>query len=84
MNTKQLLECCQCGGLSALSARVACKLCRLERERNYQELLLEQALARVTEIQDTLRGIAQEQTDYRVAVITAQLQAEHRNDTGGN
>lgn len=63
--------------MSALSEKVACKICRLERERNYQEQVLQQALARVTEIQDTLRAIAQEQTDYRVAVITAQL-------SGGN
>lgn len=77
MELTQLTNCCQCGGMSALSEKVACKLCRLERERNYQEQVLEQALARVTEIQDTLRAIAQEQTDYRVAVITAQL-------SGGN
>lgn len=77
MELTQLTNCCQCGRLSALSEKVACKLCRLERERNYQEQVLEQALARVTEIQDALRAIASEEANYRVAVIMAQL-------SGGN
>jgi hypothetical protein len=57
--------------MSALREDVACRLCRLEDDRERHEQGLEDALEKVKIIQDILRAIAHERATYRVEVQRA-------------